>query len=256
MRAVRVTDGSHRRMMQRMDAPPPVIRPPASRVERLTRWAAIIVLAACVAVVWQRDRVRAAWWAHRLANSTSIDEQNHCFTMLAALRGNATPAAISLLHDPRGHIRSCGIALLETLAGDDAEAALSQLRDQVWAASDPVALAMTVAIGRSSAANAETSIIDLAEKHPSPNVRAQAAECLGIAGKSSPQILSILQRLTGDGAPITAELFAEESSRGAAAFLSSSQPTSAPARPRTVSDVAGTALSALQRAASQPKDSP
>jgi hypothetical protein len=268
-------------------------------VERVIIIGVVVLMMACAAAIWKRNRIRAWWWAQRLSEGVSPGEQAYLMTRLAGLRGDAAPAMAELLNDDRPEIRVTAAGLLafgetetarralvaalndahpevrdeaaHALAFGHGAGALPLLEEAMTWFRGSAAVAGCVAIGRTDGPRGEQLLVHIAETHSSADVRAQAAELIGMRRARSGA--DILNRLLADDSPVTAELYGRR--RASAAMAQASVETGAglprgpgaATRPASespasrshardgrlrVSDVAGEALDRL----AQPDDAP
>lgn len=155
----------------------------------------------------QRNRIRAHWWAYRLARTDDAAEQAYYVAALSAVGEHAGGAARRLARHPRPDVRSCAVAVLGRLPAESALPALIELmgdpdRDIRESAAltlafadtpeaesalvdgalrpDPsTAAAAAAALGRMARSTAQTRLCAVLRTHPDAHVRAQAAESLG-----------------------------------------------------------------------------
>lgn len=253
-----------------MNAPTVGTCPPRRTVDRVIPAVVCALIVVCGIVVWQRDAVRARWWAHRLALAQSTQDQAYYFSMLAGLRGAAAAATVSLLEDDRAQMRMLAASLLAQMPGEASREALlqslhdpddgvreaaalalafghaadslPQLRTEITLAPQPSALAMCVAIGRMSEGIGDAALVEIAGRHANPNLRAQAAELIGIRRLTAGG--PVLQQLTSDHALVTVDLYAQRDALRAADYAKAHSTTDPASRPPQL-DVAHVARQAL-----------
>ena len=236
-----------------------------------------MLLAACAVVVVKRNAVRAAWWSRSLAQASTREERVHYVTMLAALGGDAVWAAARLLDDPRPEVRSQAVAVLvhggtpaarqallralrdaDQGVRDDAahalafacgKTAMDDLDRVVQSGNLDEALAACVAIGRMPEDAASDALIRIATTHLQPDLRAQAAELLGLRRAS--RAAAALAGLARDTAVLTRTLYGQRQAAGATAFAAgngASVSERQPAEAETVGAVARRALALIEQA--------
>lgn len=159
-----------------------------------------------VAAMQQRNRLRAYWWAMRLARSDNLAQRAYYLASLTAVGDSAAGAIHRLAVDRRPEIRALAIPAMarlseptrlaelgELLSDQDAEvsesaalalaftggrAATSLLVDQAASTINQAAASSVAALARLSSPEALRAICDAARSHPDPFVRAQAVESL------------------------------------------------------------------------------
>jgi len=261
-----------------IDPPAPSSRLPAPSltfIDRILIGASVLIMLACGAALWQRDALRAHWWARRLSTAQGFDEQRHYVTLLASLGESAVTPVARLMEqeDPRTRILAAGIlahtacmparnSLVKALHDPDVEvreaAALAlafghetQVVPALAAVSREAdaqaAAAACVALGMIASNIALPALLEAAEQHPEAAVRAQAVEMLGM--RRAPEAEKVLKERLTDQGRFSVMLYGERRLSGAIAFADSQQGTQTPAlsRPadRTVASVADDALKQL-----------
>ncbi len=176
-----------------------------------------IMLGLFAFVVLQRDRLRAHYWAYRLVRADDLPQRAQYLNGLLSLGGSAAGAVEGLAEHESPDVRLLALAALRampekttneiagrlvfdpdrevreaaalTLAFSDSKAALRAL--YLWARSQPdeTAAAAVAALARCAQLKAAETLCGVLSEHPSPLVRAQAAESLaewlgGLDGES------------------------------------------------------------------------
>lgn len=72
---------------------------------RRARWAIALLVALFLATLWQRDTIRAHWWASRLMATDDLAVRGRYLSYLAAVGDNATGAIRRLARDDRPEVR-------------------------------------------------------------------------------------------------------------------------------------------------------
>lgn len=194
------------------------------------------MVACCALIVWQRNAIRARWYARKLSQAQNPADVAYAAAALSAMGPAALKPAIQLLDNPRPDIRvlatlivarsndpSAGRALFETLSDNDLDVRLSAavqlglmpgsyaiVGDLAKLASEaPLesSLAAIVALEKQPSTASARVLRDLASSHPSPSVRAQAAESLG--RRRDPDAIPVLIGRLDDSAPVDAELLGD-----------------------------------------------
>lgn len=183
-------------------------------------WRARLAVGALVCLFavafWQRNRIRAHWWASRLARTSAADPaaQARYLSSLAAVGADATGAVGRLARHERPEVRALAIVVLARLPGPGALSALGRLvfdDDLDLAESAALSLAFmdgrpsrrllfeavgsdrpqgaaaaAAALSRVAAPEALTVLADAVVTHPHARVRAQAVESLAAWLLSAP----------------------------------------------------------------------
>ncbi len=183
-------------------------------------WRARLAVGALVCLfavaLWQRNRIRAHWWASRLARTSAADPaaQARYLSSLAAVGADATGAVGRLARHERPEVRALAIVVLARLPGPGALSALGRLLfddDPDLAESAALSLAFmggrpsrrllfeavgsdrpqgaaaaAAALSRVAAPEALTVLADAVVSHPHARVRAQAVESLAAWLLSAP----------------------------------------------------------------------
>lgn len=167
----------------------------------------IFLIALFAVVVIQRDRIRAHWWAYRLAHDDSVSQRGYYLSCIAAVGTAGTGAIESLTQANDPDVRSLAIFALRNLAEDrgipglahllaDADqdvreaaalglafknspAATEALRTGSTNANPRIATAALTGLARLETAEAISYLCAAPAKQLDPFVRAQAAESLG-----------------------------------------------------------------------------
>ncbi|MCK6484990.1 MAG: HEAT repeat domain-containing protein [Phycisphaerae bacterium] len=226
--------------------PAPV--PKRSTLERCVAAGVCVVVVLCAVAVIQRDRLRAWWWTRQWLGAVDAEHRRGYQTLLTAMGDDAAPSLLPLLADERAEVRAAAAGMLIRASGRDVraaltaalsdsnaavrdeaahvlafahgESALAELSREVFNARGDVALAICVAIGRMETDAAGRFLADILRHHPEPDVRAQAAELLGLR-RDAAATAALTERLSDD-APVDRMLFIERRARDAAAFAASS----------------------------------
>lgn len=177
--------------------------------ERRSRWPLVAVALLLVLfgfVLHQRNRIRAHWWAYRLARTEDPEDRAYYVGSLRAVGEKGAGAVAGLARDPDADIRLFSIALLKSLgssSGTDglkrllgdpdtdvreaaalalaftgSQAATAALCEAAAFDDDDRAAAAAIGLGRLDSPRAWSSLCRSLADHPSPRVRAQAAESL------------------------------------------------------------------------------
>ena len=264
----------------------------------LRRWwpPALVLLICCLAVIHQRNRIRAYWWASRLVQTEDLGARGYYLASLAAVGEMATGAIERLSRNEDPEVRVLAIFPLKSLPQEDALPVLRRLLDDSdmdVRESAAVALAFMSspgaravlretavsqakgaataagALGRSQDPSDMETLCQVLAQHPSPAVRAQAAESIAalLLGEDDPgeaeaaaampdgcdPFLALVHGLA-DGAMFAGSLSLEREVAAAARFVrrqgrrvegvGSAQDSASAAR-RRVADVAAKGLSSL-----------
>lgn len=171
--------------------------------------ASIIVLVGLFALIlFQRNRIRAHWWAYRIMHEGDLTDEQLAFyaSSLAAVGEDAAGAVGRLARADQPNVRSLAVAVLAQLPVDRSLGELERLvRDPdrdvressaltlaflkdpraeeslvaIARSEDPRAAAAAVSgLGRVATPSAQSALAWVLLKHPRPEVRAQAAESL------------------------------------------------------------------------------
>lgn len=187
----------------------------------------IVLIAGFLLTIWQRDRLRARWWAYQLTQTPDPAGQARLLTNLLAVGDAAHGAIRSLAHHPSSDVRSMAVVLLsrsadsiriDGLAGllDDADAdvresaafalaftrhpdAARRLAGSLADGTRPRAAAAAAAgLARLPVTIAASPLCDAILNHADPLVRAQAVE-------SAFQFLDALRLDRRGGLPVISE---------------------------------------------------
>lgn len=172
--------------------------------------------------MYERNRIRAHWWARQLTRTEDSTEQTFYLSSLAAVGEDACGAVVRLADDKRAEIRSLavialgalpdggGIDALGRLLGDAdqdvaesaalrlafAEGAPAEerarrlLMEGVASSESGVAAAAAAALSQVRSPAALAALGRAVREHPAPRVRAQAVESLSavlLAARGSPE---------------------------------------------------------------------
>lgn len=182
-----------------------------------------VMVAAFAMVVWQRNRIRAEWWARKLAEAQSLDEKAYYMTSLLAVGESAHGAIARLARHESAEVRSLAVVLLARTTIDLQRSELPRLMDDAdqevreLAASTLVLTgdeqccrevmralqgrsfsrtrAAAAALSRAPPRDVVGALSDAARQHEDPATRAQAIESLALllqaeAGGRSPRTAS------------------------------------------------------------------
>jgi hypothetical protein len=234
-----------------------------------TRWfwlAIIIMVAGFVIVVVERDRIRARWWAWRLARTTDLTEQGHYLGLVMGVGEAGVGAVDSLSRDERPEVRALAVVALAKLDGEqgvaglrrlladeDADVAesagvslaflkdqqgLRPLLDAVEHGSPTAAVAAVAALPRIASPMALAALCRAASGHADARVRAQAVESLSAwlvaGGKSDGQScdpLAVLVAALEDSGKFAGVLSLERQITGAEAMASRPSAKTAASQP-------------------------
>jgi hypothetical protein len=181
---------------------------PSSHTEK-SRWpAAVIVVLLCLfaLAMYQRNSIRAYWWASRLVDAEDLRSRAYYIAALAAVGDSAAGAIHRLAHDARPEVRALAIPSLarlserfklaelsSLLADADVEvrdsaatalaftggdAATRILIDRAQSDQSRAAASAVAALARLSSPQVLTTLCNVVASHPDPYVRAQAVESL------------------------------------------------------------------------------
>lgn len=203
---------------------------------------------AFLAVVVQRNRIRAHWWAHKLKQTDDLTEQAYYIACLASAEDDAVGALQSLIEDPRTELQLLAIPgsqgmtpslrheriLSPLLHSDDEEVAAAVataiafthwnpgdklLLNAARSKGESLAVAAAVGLARIDSDAATAALCDMARNHASPKARAQAVESLGShvqlhptsqpAKSPNADPLTVLVRALNDSATFTGKLAIE-----------------------------------------------
>lgn len=224
---------------------------PVAKRNTLERCVAIgvcLVVVVCAVAVIQRDRLRAWWWTRQMLAAIDAEQRRAYQTLLTAMGDDAAPSLLPLLKNERADVRSAATGMLIRATGSDVraalmaalsdpdatvrdeaahvlafahgEAALADLAREAFNTHDCTALAICVAVGRMETDAAGRILSDILRHHPQAEVRAQAAELLGLRRDAG--AVAVLTERLSDDAPVGTMLFIERRARDAAAFAVSS----------------------------------
>lgn len=232
-----------------------------------------LMLAAFATIVWNRNAIRAEWYARKLAQAENPADVAYSASSLAALGEAALRPATRLLDNPRPDIRVLATLIVGRLSGPKAATAMirslsdkdldvrvsaaaqlglmrdgaqfvGQLTDLARAGPPDSGMAAIVALEKVATAGAALSLRSLAEGHQDPAIRAQAVESLG--RRRDPESIPVLVSRLQDTSPVETQLLgefrddrvlAEILRRGAALPAAESKPAH-----RTVADFAERSL--------------
>jgi len=166
----------------------------------------IVLIAMFLAIVWQRDRIRAHWCVHRIVASTDLQERGLFLAQLTAIGPDAIGAIRRLARSDDPDLRNLAAFALGSIKGDGGIPDLTELaadrdrsvRDAAVTAlalmqrkeatsalcslaespDESTACAAASVLNRVDDALSRDSLCRLSKKHPSPLVRAQAIESL------------------------------------------------------------------------------
>jgi len=236
-------------------------------------WAFIfLMLLASCALLIQRSRIRAHWWAWRLENSQNSAEISYFSGCLAGVGPRATSAVAPLLCSGREEIRMAAVwimarlddpgaraALFDSLGDSDIEfrafaaiqlgmvadrACADHLAEEARRGEAPRAIAATLALEKSRFASADATLQELAVHGRFPQVRAQAIDSLG--RRRSETARGTLVSCLSDETVLDGELLGELRDQHALAALSTRYaanptPSTGPSN-RRIRDIAAEAL--------------
>ena len=167
-----------------------------------------ILIVLFAVAMFQRNRIRAHWWAYRLNQVEDLSDEQLTFyaSSLAAAGDDAIGAVASLTRNDRPEVRSLAVAVLGQLPVDSSVSLLEQLlydadRDVRESSAltlaflddpraeialvkalhddDPAgAAAAASGLGRVATGSAQIALAVALERHERPTVRAQAVESL------------------------------------------------------------------------------
>lgn len=269
------------------------------------RWPlALVLLFCCLVIIHQRNRIRAYWWSSCLVRTDDLGARGYYLASLAAVGDKAAGAIERLSRNEDPEVRALAIYPLKSLPAEAAMETLHRLlndsdRDvresaavalvfmssagaravlrETAASEEPGAAEAVSALGRSQDAADLEALCQALARHPSPAVRAQAAESLAarlmeetVRGESeAPAVaphgcdafLALVQSLADDATfsgllSLEREIaaaagFAQR--QGRSAFAADRAPGPAPPPRRTVADVAAKGLSSLTGRALVPR---
>ncbi len=167
-----------------------------------------IMLALAGTAVWQRNAIRARWYARRLTQAENPADLAYAASALASLGSSATGPALQLLDNPRPDIRvlatlivgrigdpAAADGLIRALSDNDLDVRVSaaaqlglmpgsdrlvpRLADMTRIAPRDSAMAAAVALEKIPPDQAASALRDLARSRSDAVIRAQAVECLG-----------------------------------------------------------------------------
>jgi len=165
----------------------------------------VLLVTGLAVLVYERNRLRAHWWAHRLVQTEDLAERGYYMASLAAvgndaagaldaLSRNADPDVRSLavfglkrlpeataleelgrlLNDPNADVRESAALALFFMPSDRAKDVLRRRAES----QEPGAAAAVAVLGRSDSPADAALLCRILNGHHSPAVRAQAAESL------------------------------------------------------------------------------
>ncbi|MCG8406686.1 MAG: HEAT repeat domain-containing protein [Phycisphaerales bacterium] len=268
------------------------------RRSRRPRWftiALVLLLISFSLVIIERNRIRAHWWAHQLARTEDLNEQGYYLNSIIAVGEEAAGAIQTLIHHDDSNVRALAVVALQSLPERTASHGLVLLlSDENVDVRESAALAIAFMQSRKAATYlylttqsdqagpASASVMALSrlrskislkglcqalEEHPSPIVRAQAAESLAEWVEGAPEELLVqegnhserqlrdpfqaLSRALRDQATFSGDLSLEREIRAAVTFarqqnlVHQDDANTESVRERTVAEIAANTLSKL-----------
>lgn len=234
------------------------------RGARRARWGIALLVALFLITLWQRDTIRAHWWATRLMATDDLAARGQYLSFLATVGDKATGAVWRLARDDRPDVRILAVmsasrlarltsnrvlatllmdsdvdvreAAGRTLAFELRSEALNLLSNVARDADSGVAASAVASLSRINDP-AVPDWLALAGSHASPKVRAQMIESSttwlqGIdarLGRSRTEVLNLLIRiaeLADDPSEFDGELSLEREISSAESFVRASHPNS------------------------------
>lgn len=181
--------------------------PSLTRRSEFPLLAIAIMVLAFLAVIWQRDRIRAQWWLYRLPRVESLEEQAYYVACLASIRDAGAGAIGALAANNDEEVAALAIPASQGLSvgarlsvlrqllrhGDldvrlgaataisfiDDPRAVSELIAASKSGNAEFASAALAGLSRVQGAAAVAAVSEALRSHENPMVRAQAAESLG-----------------------------------------------------------------------------
>ncbi len=181
--------------------------PTAPRSNRAFRLALVLLIGLFIVVLLQRQRLRAHYWAWKIAQSESLEERGRYLNALMSVGEPGIGAMGRLAADPDPDLRMLAVMAYRSLprpamigglrpmmadadvdvresaalglAFDGHDAATATLKESVLHPDAHVASAAAAALARVTDPSAAGVLTDALMSHPSPLVRAQAAESIG-----------------------------------------------------------------------------
>ncbi len=236
-----------------LDAPPD---PRDMRGARRARWGIALLVALFLITLWQRDTIRAHWWATRLMATDDLAARGQYLSFLATAGDKATGAVWRLARDDRPDIRMLAVfaatklsrpasskVLAELLGDHDVETREAAGRALVFALNgdalgtlllvsslhDEATAASAVASCSRSDSPLAAEVLMRAASHSLPGVRAQAIESIAYWIESSSackdgqsscsDLLLRLIELTRDDATFIGELSMEREIESVTTFV-------------------------------------
>lgn len=236
-------------------------------------WPVLLFVVVWLGVVLMREPIRVRWWGHRLRSAETERQRLYYFELLCTAGPATLHVAQSLMNEENPAWRGFGVGILHhiegpqagellTVACGDADSAvrnlaavglairkdrsvLPVLRKMALSAADQEALSATIALAEFDCQAVREILCEIAGRHQTPIVRAQAFQQLGYlrCREAIPELIAGLGDMATYEGSTVLDRFDEEVIKllNARSPESSSSPYSS-ARSRIVADQAAVSL--------------